>query len=296
MVYQGNPINVLLMNKSFKYLISFVFLVIVASSFYLFSPKGGKELHLIACDVGEGDAIIAVYGQTQVLIDGGPGNQVLECLGEYMPFWDREIELVVLTHPESDHYTGLIGVFKRYKVDNFLTLAAQVSSPAYSLLESLVGGGKTRVIFARGGMVIRLGLLSFDIVNPIGDNNLEKITENNGFNDYSIAGILSLGKFKALLTGDISPSSEKDLYYLGKLSKVNYIKIPHHGSKNGLVEEVLKSTMPDLAVISVGENQWGHPDIETLNLLAKYNIRTLRTDEKGNIEIRTDGKIWMVME
>ena len=232
------------MNKSLKYIISFVVLALTALSFYLFTPVNTKELHLIACSVGEGDAILAVYGETEILIDGGPSKKVLECLGDYLPFWDREIELVILSHPESDHYTGLIDVFKRYKVDNFLTLNADISSPSYSLLESLVGGSKTKVIFPKGGMVIRLGLLSFDIVNPTGDNNLEKITTKDGYNDFSIAGILRLGNFKALLTGDISPASEKDLYYLGTIPKVNYIKIPHHGSKNGLVEEVLKHPCP----------------------------------------------------
>lgn len=145
-------------------------------------------------------------------------------------------------------------------------------------------------------MVIGFGLLSFDIVNPIGINDSEIISPKNGLNNYSITGVLSLGKFKALLTGDISPASEKDLYYLSMIPKVNYIKVSHHGSKNGLIEGVLKAVMPDLAVISVGKNQWGYPNEETLNLLAKYNVKTLRTDERGNIEVITDGKIWSIKE
>lgn len=84
-------------------------------------------------------------------MDGGPDKKVLDCPGKYLPFWDREIELVILSYSETDYCTGLIDVFKRYKVNKFLTLKAQVSSPSYSLLESLVRGSGTKVIFPREG-------------------------------------------------------------------------------------------------------------------------------------------------
>ena len=134
---------------------------IISSSFHhpysFFYLVDSKNLHLIACDVGEGDAILAVYGKTQILTDGGLGTKVLECLGKYIPALDKEIELVVLTHPDEDHYQGLIEVFKRYKVDSFLTSKATSDSQGYGLLESLVGGGGTKVIYPKDGMTLRFG-------------------------------------------------------------------------------------------------------------------------------------------
>ena len=80
-----------------------------------------RKLHLVFCDVGQGDAILASYGQVQVLIDGGPGNKVLSCLSNNMPFWDRKIEMVILTHADNDHLAGLIPVIQRYSVDQFVS-------------------------------------------------------------------------------------------------------------------------------------------------------------------------------
>ena len=79
-----------------------------------------EKLHLIACDVGQEDAILVVYKGNQILIDGGPDRRVLDCLVKYIPFWDKKIELVILTHPQDDHYGGLIEVFRSYEVGTFV--------------------------------------------------------------------------------------------------------------------------------------------------------------------------------
>src|SRR3990167_10041666 len=116
--------------KAFKYILGLFALVLGLVGLSLgYAPDG--QLHLIACDVGQGDGILAIYKDTQILIDGGPGEGVLECLGRYVPFWDRELELVVLTHPQLDHYGGLIEVFKRYNVDTFLVNGLDSSASSY---------------------------------------------------------------------------------------------------------------------------------------------------------------------
>ncbi|MBU4185042.1 MAG: hypothetical protein KKC23_02360 [Proteobacteria bacterium] len=99
-----------------------------------------QKLHLIACDVGQGDAMLANFGNTQILVDGGSNKKVLECLGEHMPFWDRTIELVVLTHPQTDHFGGLIDVFKTYEVEKFLATSLGSGSNDYRALIEEVGG------------------------------------------------------------------------------------------------------------------------------------------------------------
>ncbi|MFC1710120.1 ComEC/Rec2 family competence protein [Patescibacteria group bacterium] len=289
------------METKWKY--GFVFLLLVALVVWLSVYAYPKEnLKLVACDVGQGDAILAIYGKTQFLIDGGPNDDVLSCLSKYMPFWDRNIELVVLTHPDSDHLKGLIEVFERYEVNLFLTNSLDPGSQEFKVLEKVVGGTNTHVIPPKEGMVIGNSKMHLEVVYPteaIQEQYLTKKEEDNSSkvlgtttssrktNDFSIVSNLESGNFKALLTGDITPGVMDEVLATGKIGKVDYIKIPHHGSKNGLTEELLDKTMPKVAIISVGKNSWGHPNKEILEMLEKYNIEVLRTDEMGDVVINT---------
>jgi len=262
-----------------------------------------KELRLVACDVGQGDAILAIYGTTQILIDGGATNKVVECLGTNMPFWDRKIEVVLLTHPQLDHYGGLSEVFRRYQVEQFVATSLNSSSQSYQALISMVGGSGTGVINPTTGMVIRSGLLYLDIVWPSGDfqvseggnpsgNILGAFTSKRDPNDFSVVANLRLGEFDALFTGDIGPEIINKAIATGKIHDVEYIKIPHHGSKNGLTKELLDEASPEVAIITVGKNSFGHPHQETLDLLKEYDIQVKRTDKDGDVEIISNGKSW----
>ncbi len=264
-----------------------------------------KKLHLIACDVGQGDAILATYGTTQILIDGGATDKVIDCLGTHMPFWDRKIEVVLLTHPQLDHFGGLSEVFKRFQVERFVATSLDSSSHSYQALISMVGGSGVQVVNPTTGMVIRSGLLYLDIVWPSSDfqvaagsvsegNILGSFTSNKDSNDFSVVANLRLGEFDALLTGDISPQVIDEIIQAGRVREVEYIKIPHHGSKNGLTQELLEIASPEVAVISVGKNSYGHPHREILDLLEERGIQIKRTDESGDIEVISDGKSWWV--
>ncbi len=262
----------------FLFLVLLVFLVWLA----VFQLPD-KNLHIVACDVGQGDAILAVYGNIQILTDGGPDNKVLDCLGRHTPFWDREIELVVLTHPEKDHYGGLIEVFRRYKVNNFLYNKISSGSQGYKVLEKEVGSSGVNLITPDVGKVIRVGLMSLDILHP------SKEFESKQTNNYSIVYKLRYGDFEALLTGDIEQSISDQLAENSEIGKVEYIKVPHHGSKNGLTENLLKAVMPKVAVISAGRNNsYGHPHEEILKILRDYDTKILRTDEMGDVKIIVD--------
>jgi competence protein ComEC len=264
-----------------------------------------KKLHLIACDVGQGDAILAVYGTTQILIDGGATNKVIDCLGTHMPFWDRKIEVVLLTHPQLDHFGGLSEVFKRFQVERFVATSLDSSSQAYQALISMVGGSGIQVVNPTTGMVIRSGLLHLDIVWPSDDfqvaaggvsggNILGAFTSKKDPNDFSVVANLRLGEFDALLTGDIGLKVVSEIIRTGKVRDVEYIKVPHHGSKNGLTKELLDVATPEIAVISVGKNSFGHPHKEILDLLKEYDIHSKRTDEDGDVEVISDGKSWWI--
>jgi len=285
--------------KSYKYIFLLAFMIlglIGLGNFY--SPDA--NLHLIACDVGQGDAILAIYKNTQVLIDGGPGEEILDCIGKHVPFWDREIELVVLTHPQVDHYGGLIEVFKRYKVDTFLANGLDSSASSYQVLKNAVGGNGSRVVSPREGMALRVGMIYLDILAPSQrllegqapnsqTNILGAFDSKRDANDFSIVAILRLGEFDALLTGDISPQEIPEILAGGRMHDVEYIKVPHHGSKNGLTLDLLEASTPEMAVISVGKNNYGQPSQETLTMLKDKGVKIFRTDELGDIEVVSDG-------
>ena len=278
--------------KSTKYILLFLVFVVLIVWFGVWAtPK--KKLHLVACDVGQGDAILAVYGDVQILTDGGAGNKVLDCLGRHMPFWDREIELVILTHPDKDHFMGLIEVFRRYRVDNFLYNGLKSGSHEYQVLENEVGGGGTKTIAAREGIVLRMGKIHLDILSPTEEQLGSLPTKIMEKNEYSIVTILSLGSFDALLTGDVENEAADNLADGIKATRketIEYIKVPHHGSKNGLTQKLLEAVVPKLAVISVGKNSYGHPSGEVIKLLNSKGIKTLRTDEIGDVEVISDGE------
>ena len=285
--------------KAFKYIFGLFILILGLIGLSLGSTPDAN-LHLIACDVGQGDGILATYQSVQVLIDAGPGDGILECLSRHIPFWDRELELVILTHPQLDHYGGLIEVFRRYKIDTFLANGLDSSASSYQALKNAVGGSGARVLTPKEGMALRIGMIYLDILSPsqrllsqeasdFQTNVLGAFTSKKDPNDFSIVAILRLGEFDALLTGDIGPAEIPEILAGGKVKDVEYIKVPHHGSKNGLTLELLEASSPEIAVISVGKNSYGHPSEETLKMLKDRGVRTLRTDEEGDIEVESDG-------
>jgi competence protein ComEC len=155
----------------------FILLVLIFSLIIIsISQIPDGRLHLVVCDVGQGDATLLIYKNIQILTDGGPDRSVLNCLGKHMPFWDREIELVVLTHPDKDHFQGLLDVFRRYKVMNYLNNPVTISKPEYRVLEKVVGGHGTKSLYPHAGQVMRVGMIHLDILAP-----LQQI--NSGSND-----------------------------------------------------------------------------------------------------------------
>ena len=274
--------------KVWKY--TFILLSLVLSLLFIaIFQVPDENLHIIACDVGQGDAILVVYKNIQILTDGGPNNKVLECLSKHVPFWDRGIELVISTHPQKDHYYGLIEVFKRYKLDNYLYNDIDSGNLDYQVLEKAVGGSGVNVIRPYMGQIIRVGPIQLDILNLSGNS------ETGNTNDMGIVTLLKYDQFKAIFTADVENKISDGLSALSEVEGVNYLKVNHHGSKNGLSEMLVKALNPQVAVISNGKNNvYGHPHKEILDLLGKYNVKVLRTDEIGDVKFVTDGnKYWL---
>jgi len=270
-------------------LIGFVLVIGLLWAAILRQPD--EQLHLVFCDVGEGDAILIYRGSIQILIDGGPNQAVLTCLSRHLPFWDREIEMMVATHPDADHITGLIDVIERYNVKQFVLNSVGKNSAVYQAFKEAVLAEKTPVYFPEEGDEISLESIKLAVLWPLSQEKVLGATTIEGeVNETSVAFHLSYGAFDALLPGDISSQVESRL----ALEDVEVLKVAHHGSKYSTSELLLKESLPELAVISVGKNSFGHPTKEVLEKLKKLGIEIMRTDEKGEIEIVSDGEKWEV--
>jgi competence protein ComEC len=243
-------------------------------------------------DVGQGDSAFIITPENhQVLIDGGPDSTILRKLAENMPFWDRTIDLVILSHPEKDHMQGLIDVFQRYKIDYILWTGVKKSDPEYEawmkVLEKQEKIG-AKIIIAELGQKIRAGNVLIYTLYPL--ENLSGQEMRNTSNDKGVVCRLVFGKNSFLFTGDISTVAEKNLVdkKINLVSEV--LKVAHHGSKYSTSEEFLAAVGPKVAVISVGaKNTYGHPTPEVLQKLDNFRVKTLRTDQKGDITILSDG-------
>ena len=277
-------------------------------------PDG--KLHIIFCDVGQGDATYVRFPDGRdMLIDGGPNDKVLNCLGKHMPFWDRSINLVVLTHPQKDHMQGLISVIDRYSVDYFVRSEVGNDTEGYKKLMDVVERKRVSQKFVTTGERITVGSTSLTTLWPseeqvakAGDSARRPLAGSQGdalgsgvlgasivgdLNDYSVVFWLRYGNFDALFPGDADTHVEEKYRGVSLADgTIELLKVPHHGSKTGMSETYLDWLKPQLAVISVGKNSYGHPAKEVLATLAARAIQAKRTDEEGDIEIISDGKEW----
>lgn len=252
-----------------------------------------KNLHVVVCDVGQGDAILVSLGTTQMLVDGGPDNRVMDCLAKHMPFYDRRIEMVVLTHPQADHMNGLIDVVKRYSILWFVRVPVSNNTSGFRELIKLLAAIEQLAVYS--GDQIKLGGFDFKIIWPTREFVETHDDKTTDLNSFAIVGRVEYGGFEALLTADADSDVELAEMTTGVITPVEVLKVPHHGSKTGMLPEWLRLVKPQAAIISVGKkNKYGHPNKEALDLLAKFTDKVYRTDQIGSVEVVSDGKKWWV--
>ncbi len=256
-------------------------------------PDG--RLHVFFLDVGQGDAtfIRTPRGQ-EVLIDGGPSPTALTAaLGRRMAFWDRTIDLVVLSHPHDDHVAGLVPVLERYRVKAVLDAGSLHVTPPYSRCLELVQQEHIPYHLARAGMRLRLGEdVRMEILHP---GNPFLSGTRSDVNNNSVVLRLSMGRVTFLFPGDLEEEGEAALLRAGGDPSCTVLKVSHHGSDTSLNPRFLEAADPRLAIISVGaDNKFGHPTSETLAALAAREVTVFRTDRNGTVEVTTDGQRYWV--
>lgn len=267
---------------------------------------------LVMCDVGQGDAILITQGEKQILVDGGPDGKVLKCLAEEMPENDLEIDLIILTHPDLDHFGGLREVLKEYRIKEIMLNNLGKNSSEfielYNLIEKEIENEGTKIespalaqkwceterlcleIIWLSEKTLPENIFSYKYDNNYLSDMLTKFEQfDYDYNDGSIVVVLNLDQKKFLLTGDIGKASELAMVHNGLLSKIDVLKIAHHGSKNSSDPIFLATVRPEISLISVGKsNSFDHPAKVVTDHLKEINSQIYRTDKQGKVTVTVE--------
>ena len=240
---------------------------------YTAATMPDDELRVSFLDVGQGDAILIQKGSRQVLIDGGPSPQAVTLeLSRQMPFWDRNIDLVVLTHPHQDHLAGLLEVLRRYDVGQVLYPSLDYESSLYDeWLRYIKETGVTSTIACAGQRIDMGDGVFIEVLWPSANPNQGS---DSDVDHNSLVLLLKEGDISFLLTGDSMSEAEWELIRERADINATVIKIAHHGSITSTIGEFLAVVNPQAAVISVGANN-------TYNLPSKEVIERLEAKGRG---------------
>ncbi|MBM3156482.1 MAG: DNA internalization-related competence protein ComEC/Rec2 [Chloroflexi bacterium] len=276
--------------------ILFILLIMAALVWVAAVNTQDNRLHIFFFDVGQGEAIFMETPSGQsVLIDGGPADgEILSLLGKRLSFWEKDIDLLILTHPHEDHVGGLVAVLNKYQVGQVLESSIEHESRTYEEWLGLIEEEGARRTAAQTGQHIELGdgiRLEVLQAGGIGFDDDSSIIDNS-----AVVLRLVYGDFSALLTSDIFTEAEQSLLDSRFHLDSTVLKVAHHGSDTSSCAEFLAEVDPQMAVISVGaDNTFGHPSPEVLERLG--TCRLYRTDVHGTIELITDGqRLWVKTE
>lgn len=242
-------------------------------------------------DVGEGESFFVrtPYGKT-ILFNGGPNSVILRKVSKEIPFWQRTIDMVVITRLSHGQIGGLFDILRSYKVKNVLIPFRLGSSLESKGLLRLISQKAENIIIAREGERIILGNVSLEVIysSPYSSSILVRVSFGN--NSFLLANSLQKRDIKAVLSRKRNVEAE-------------ILEVPAGGAKNVTSEDFLEAVGARAAIISLGEkreaagkhcdnkkrNRYGHPSCSLLSRLKKYGIKVLRTDEEGDIAILANG-------
>lgn len=254
----------------------------------VYERRPSKTLSVYFLDVGQGDAIlIESPSKGRVLIDGGRNRQVLSLLGGILPFGDKKIDVVIATHPDSDHIGGLPEIINRFDVDVFLEPGVAEEENINTELHARLKAREVAALQAKRGMMVNFGDgAKLTLLFP---NQDVSWWPNN---DASIVSKLSYGDHSFLLTGDATVRTENIILNLEPdVLDVDVLQAGHHGSRTSTSLSFAEATSPAYAVISAGrDNSYGHPHAEVLKNLATVGAKILGTYDLGTIKFETDGE------
>lgn len=263
-------------------ILAIIFATIIIAFFLAISSEN-DYFEVVFLDVGQGDASLIKFPDGfYALIDGGPDNLVLNRLGKYLPFFRRNLDLIIVSHWHDDHVVGLMGILERYQVRYLMYMkGAEQTDLARDILKKALKQG-VKIIPVDGEIKISRHSCYLNILSPLSLGVKEN--DNN-----SLVTRLECRGLKFLFSGDNELAVEKSLLSLNRDWKVDVFKASHHGSKTSNSQAFLEAVSPKLIVISVGlDNKFNHPASEVLEIIKFLGMRVKRTDQDSSIEIRRE--------
>lgn len=248
--------------------------------------RNASSLNLYFLDVGQGDsALIKLPGGAKMMVDGGPGKQTLASLYSSLSTTDRYIDLLILSHPQLDHFGGFIDILGRFKVGAFIYNGRDGTAAAWPALMEILKEQKIKTIILKEGDSIDYNGSHLKFLSPN-----SQFIKSKELNDTVLVARLDSEKSSTLFTGDIGfkkPDAESYLIknYLEDID-VDILKVAHHGSKTSSSDAFLKAVSPRVSVISVGvRNTYGHPTKEAMNRILAIGSSSYRTDQDGTMHV-----------
>jgi beta-lactamase superfamily II metal-dependent hydrolase len=265
------------------------------------------KLRVSFLDVGQGDAIlIQTPSGKSMLIDGGTTNIILERVARELTYFDRDINVIVATHPDADHVTGLIPILEKYQVGTVVISPAEGSTKIVDDFIIHINKEQATTHIAQAGDVIDFhDGVTAQILYPSSNYKGKK----SDTNDASVSIVVTYGDKSFLLTGDLpsidepklidtllslqqSRVSRDELPSLSANLNITVYKAGHHGSKYSSGEQLLTYIKPEYVIVSAGkDNKYGHPNPEAVERLQKYSKEIISTVDRGTISFVTDGRI-----
>jgi competence protein ComEC len=260
----------------------------IFAGIYWYINIPNDKLSINFLDVGQGDSILIISPDNKILlIDGGKDEKAIEEIQNKLNILNRRIDYIIATHADSDHIGGLDDIVDSYEVGKFMMPQTTKSTNVLKKLLTKIADDNIERIDITDNSDFSLGCcVTVDFLWPI--MNSELIDQKNE-NSLSAAFIITYKNFQAYFDGDL-PQNIEDYLVSKNPVDVDLIKVSHHGSKTATSQNFLNILKPELAIISVGNNNaYHHPDISIINRLKYSKSMILRTDEGGGIDIQTDG-------
>ncbi|RCW45408.1 MULTISPECIES: DNA internalization-related competence protein ComEC/Rec2 [unclassified Halanaerobium] len=267
-----------------KIILPLIFIMILISFFV--NPDFNKNLEVVFLSVGQGDGIFIKFpdGRNMLVDTGPPGADGRNANYNIIPFLNYrgidKIDYLLITHFDSDHAGGAEFIIARKEVEAILIPSSLEKNKYYNSISQ----NHSKIFKLSEVNSFQIGEVYIDFLNPSQQN----FTDDK--NDNSLAFLMQYGDTKMFLTGDLSVKGEKRILNENKLGKINILKAGHHGSSTSTSAELLDYTEPDLVVISVGKNNYGHPSKEVIQKLRKRQIPYLRTDKNGAVMLKSSKK------
>lgn len=254
-----------------------LFIILVVNAF---DGQTGDSFTAAVLDVGQGQCIVLQSGEYTAVVDCGSSSE--DDAGSAAAAYVNgkcggDVDVMILTHYHADHANGVRDLVARTRIKSFvLPQPEMVGSDADEAIISLASSESSDIIYVESDMTLKLGEMTLTLFEPFGGDSE---------NERGVCILASQGDYDLLITGDIDSSLEKRLVWSKNLPDIECLIVGHHGSAYSTCDTLLDATRPELAVVSVGYNNYGHPSDETLDRLKRAGCEVVRTDELGTVII-----------